>query len=367
MSGIANRLNLTGVKTLPLWPSNGKKFVPDPDSTDVIIAPPPAADVAYWGFPDLDINPINNDIYLIYARAVAHSGGGLLPGVGTYIQKSTDGALSFDEAIYTLDANIYGVGGPTLGITPTGRFLTFHTDFANSQGLGDRQPFFRHSDSGLEMEDFTTIAHLTTDYPSPGAVYGPGKAIRYQGVMLKPMYGRSTVTGNRGIFIYKSIDNGGSWSFHGTVIHEANPIADYEEPYLVPLPNGILRCTIKSETLDISLVSYSLNGGVHWSEPKFLMNSEGKNGIVCSPSNTLLAVGRKFPSTDWRIIYTSSPDMGNTWDTEAYADERTDMFMYAGGVWHPGRNKAIVAYGADENFPTGPCKIIIKTFSEVNI
>lgn len=363
MSGLANRWALTQVRTLPTWTSNGKKFVPDDDSTDIQIAPPGGADVAYWAFPDLAID-INNNLYLIYQRAVSHAGGTDV-GSGTYIQKSTDGGLTWGTAIYVNDTNIDPVGGPTIGVTETGRIIAFYSDFANSQSLGLRQPFFTVSDN--DAVSFTSLTHLTTDYPDPGAVYGPGKAIRHRGVMLKPMYGRSTASGNRGIFIYKSTDNGGSWVFHGTVIPEADSVSDYEEPYLAELPNGMLQCAIKSETLDISVVSYSLDGGVHWSATKFLMNSEGKNGIVCSPSGTLLAVGRKFPNTDWRIIYTSSPDMGFTWDAEAYADGIINQYMYSGAVWHPGRGKAVVAYGSDTNFPSGPCKIIIKTFSEVNI
>lgn len=365
MSGVAERWGLNRVKKLYIPTSNGKMVVPQDDSTDIIINDNPNGIPTddYRGFPEIDLDPNNNDIWLIYGQTESH-GGPSSAGVGlsTIIRKSTDAGLTW-PVINT--GSYIPVGGPCITATQSGRILTQHTDFANHVGNGERRPYHMYSDTGGIPSSFSALIQTATYYPNPGQVMGgPGKAIKVKNYLLKAVYNRPAALGNRGIRVLKSTDDGVSFQLLSTIIIVDSGF-DYEEPCLSVAPNGMIMCAIKSETLDYSVASWSLNGGYDWSMPMFMMNSEGKNPIAFSPNGTALVIGRKFPNTDWRVIYTYWD--GATWSAEQYLDARTHKYMYGGIIWHPGISKYITVYSLATHSTNGPAYLVVKYLNEVNV
>ena len=134
---------------------------------------------------------------------------------------------------------------------------------------------------------------------------------------------------------------------------------DYEEPFVIELPDGMLVMNGRSDPFKRTDFFYSLDGGYTWSFRRDNSYwSFGKNSMDSSPSGTILTMGRdsRLPNggasanADYSTAYTIfgySTTKGQT--IKVYPkDSREGAYMYSGVVWHPGIERFISVHSVEK-------------------
>jgi hypothetical protein len=129
---------------------------------------------------------------------------------------------------------------------------------------------------------------MTTDYNS-GQIGGPGNPIEISGTIYAPTYARPALTGNREGNLYKSTDNGLTWTSHA-IMYTAITM-DYEEPNIVNNGDGLCIALLRSDTQQWTRTIYSPIENMFSSRNSWnaslqvdAYQSIGKNGVCATPS-----------------------------------------------------------------------------------
>jgi hypothetical protein len=317
----------------------------------------------YISFADIAIDS-GNIINLVYRNGSDHN----LTLDGSIIHRTdnADAGLTWNSGTVIVPAR----GGilitnPSITITSTGRMIVFFTKEVSPA----RESWLVYKDPG---QPWSAEIRVTTDYPSPGMIDGPGKAIEISGTLYKPYYARLTGSGNRDGVIYKSVDDGLTWTLHATMYPATS--ADYEEPTIFNNGDNLIIGLLRSDPLGSTRWIYSTDEDVFatvnsWSAPTGTTimpeaaTSNGKNPAAISPSKTILCMGRN--TADGRAIIYYSFNKSRTW-AKVYADARTGKYMYGGVVWHPVISKFITVHSVEVSTPlTGPCALVCMRWNEL--
>ena len=176
--------------------------------------------------------------------------------------------------------------------------------------------------------------------------------------IYKSFYGRATTSGNRHGQLYKSTDDGETWTFVRNCPDAG--IGNYEENQMIRDPvTGLVIMTLRTDATKKVDVMYGINEKF-WTTPHFGFDSYAKPCIAASANGTLLCLGRDATTT--RPTFHWSNDLGKTWTT-GFCTPRETFQTYGGVVWINGRFCAV--WAEDESFPSGPCRIYRNFFDEI--
>lgn len=316
----------------------------------------------YLAFPGFVISPDNDWMHIWYRQGSNHNNS--LDGNMVYRRSKTNGA-SWESPVTIISASatdLYTDGRCI--VTSTGRVILFYSIIVGwvSGQAKPVQTWFVYSDDGGDT--FSSPVRMTTDYGS-GQVGGSGNAIEVSGTLYLPCYARPALTGTREGPIYKSVDNGLTWTLHA-LAYNSIPL-DHEEPNFA-VANQIVTMLLRSDPQQKTFSIYSPVENMFVSRSSYntslqidAFNSIGKNGVCSTPSGLLVSTGRD-PSTS-RTIIAYSADYGQTW-TSSFLDARTNAYMYGQFQYHHGLNKLMAVY-AVETVAGQTTQLILSTWNEI--
>lgn len=259
--------------------------------------------------------------------------------------------------------------------TPSGRLLLSYTTI--NYVAGTLFANMKYSDdNGANWADITGAGAdglITTHYGPPGYVVGIGNMIILDdGTILHVLYGRAAGTGTREVLIFKSVDDGQTWTYVSTM---APPTArDYEETCIIKGRNGLLIAIMRSDQAGSAYVSYSWDSGLTWiygpvstaDRPIAFSSIGGYSGGACSPSGGILAYGRSSDAS-WRTTVNYAADGGYAY-VQSNQSSRTGAYMYGQFQWSNVLGQ-FVGVHAEENVGAtlglGPCSVYITRYQEV--
>lgn len=190
----------------------------------------------------------------------------------------------------------------------------------------------RSTDGGVT---FGNRIEITQDFNPTGQIAGPGGSITLaNGDILKPVYATASGSGTRICYVYRSQDDGLTWSQLSTL--SADGSADFEEPTLRLLPNGNILALLRSDPLSGTYYTVSTDSGATWAATSFHSPSTGKNSIAVNSDGLIITIGR-WPGnseTNMSITFISfayQTDLTN-WRWR-FVDDVANWYMYSGADW----------------------------------
>lgn len=344
-----------GIYKLPRFVSNGKTVALD--SSTLIQLGAGLAD--YFLAPDLAVDA-NGVLHLVYVNGSGHNSS---DSVILYRRSTsvTSGGVVWGSPVTLVAAIADSVTtNPSICVTNTGRIL-IHYGF---QPTGFRQVWMLHSDDGGNT--WSAVRRMTEDYDD-NQITGPcSPIVLADNTILKSFYARGAGAGAREGVIYRSTDNGDTFTYYTTMYPISS--ANLEEPSLLRRSDNLFISLVRSDPASTTFIMYSQNGK-NWSDKQVAYPSKGKDPIAKSPSGTLIAFGRySVAGGDIdRSIVAYSNDGGKTW-VWSFIGADSGRYMYAGVVWHAGIGKFIsVVCSEVAGFPinNGPTRLECMIFNEV--
>lgn len=228
------------------------------------------------------------------------NGGALYP-----IWYTNDGGLGWNPIAYT---NYYGASFTSVTyfngnfwfcgeLTPFGYPITAHSFIGpmNGETLFSNTIPLRRIRAGINnpwtVGDNGTVYRSTTPCPV-------GSSANLTGVSFRDVNTGYVVGGN---YMYKSTDNGGSW----TRIHPFSPDGSYNDVYFFNKDTGWVTCVLPNGV--VGAMIYTTNGGVNWSVPYTGLSgseftfADNQNGWALS-GNSVLKYG-KLPFSPPLLLY----------------------------------------------------------------
>lgn len=158
----------------------------------------------------------------------------------------------------------------------------------------------------------------------------------------------------RQVFAVWSEDGGAHWSAPRLIA--SHPEREYEEPAPLLTRNGRLLLALRENVGGVLHVTWSDDGGHHWSAARPTGIEEYPAHLLQWPSGQIACnAGRRKPPYGIRVIV--SRDNGETWDTAAPIIIRDDLpnknLGYPTGLVDPGGSLTTIYYGEDERGITG--------------
>ena len=162
--------------------------------------------------------------------------------------------------------------------------------------------------------------------PHQIAFFGPGTMpcgppqLTHDGTLLCPVYGLSS--GGRSSVLYRSRDQGRSWSEAVVMAQGVPGVRDYCEPCTVEIAPGILRALHRVENSPDGdrcfWSNMSEDGGLTWSEPEStrILSGACPRMLKLADGRLLLTFGRRSPPYGIRAML--SADGGATWGDTAW-------------------------------------------------
>jgi hypothetical protein len=298
----------------------------------------------YISFAGLEI-AIDNRMYWAYREGSDHNSSA---NANIKIIRS-NAVTNFNEITWSPASTVRASDGTnkytnaSVTITHTGRVIVFYTGFLGTSF----NLYYKYSDDLTTVSDVTMATwsaqfEMTTDYPPPTQfILGQGRAIEYNNILYKACHASTNGGSNYEGPIYRSIDNGVTWTFHALMY--ASSVNQYEEACIDFLPDGTFIGLLRSNPNSTCSIIRSTNQGLTWSVPQVAFASRGKNAFAINPNTeTILAFGRE-PSGG-RTIYGWSRNGGTETWTSGFLDGRGGEYMYGDFRWHPGLNAFIGVY-----------------------
>lgn len=316
------------------------------------------------GFPSL--MRLSNGNILLHCNFATGHGADPVEGAGAFIHTSTDNGLTFGSRTKWWDSfnppfALRGIN-PDVGLND--RIIVHAYDTEAFEGA--RVPWAFYSDDLLST--FSTPYKLTTDYDGDNRMAdSTGGHLVVGSTIYKSLYGRTGSSGNRYMQLYKSVNNGESYSL---VIRVPVPAGkDYEEVQLRRFSDGLWLAMMRTDTDKTVEVMYGYAEDV-WSAPIAIGYSGwGRPTFDISPSGTLAVLGRNASEGGY-ANYMWSSNRCKTINTGLMSARETfqtyGSVMYVGAVAGVGDSCFLAVWAEDESFPSGPCKIYRNYFIETN-
>jgi hypothetical protein len=317
----------------------------------------------YLAFPALAVGPTTNYMYLFYRRGSNHNNA--LDGYIAFRKSTDDGTTWSVETTITAAHATDLITDPRCIVTSTGRVIVMYTKIIGwvSGVAKPSQTWLKYSDD--DGATWSSEIRMTTDYNS-GQIGGPGNPIEISGTIYAPTYARPALTGNREGNLYKSTDNGLTWTSHA-IMYTAISM-DYEEPNIVNNGDGLCIALLRSDSQQWTRSIYSPIENMFSSRNSWnatlqvdAFQSIGKNGVCATPSGLLVSTGRDVATG--RTVVAYSANRGQDW-TKAFMDARTGTYEYGQFQYHPTYAKIIAVY-AVETVAGATTQLICSRWNEV--
>jgi hypothetical protein len=366
MSGIIEKYNLGLKKLIPPFVSNGKTVVLGTERTVRV----GSGGNNYFAWPDLQIDSTGK-LHMVYYQGSTHNNqtdGTLVYQQGTWNEGTSQYDWSSPVTIVPDTSNAYYLIDPAIGITSTGRIIAFYGKESNPKSNNTLTAHFIFSDDGGNT--WSPEQNFVNDIQYMADASG---FVERNGVLYRPMYGRiNGGTGNEYTRLYKSVDNGLTWTF---VANSSSGASGFSlgENNIIFRSDGALICFMRGNVTNLAgntntgngmYICWSVDSGLDWwSRPIRVANIFSKMQPAKFPSGTMVIVGRDSVSVLY-TMYGYSNDGGFTWNFSRI-DARNGENEYAGTVYDPFRNH-IVSVWAVETGTSGqsPTSIFYQTFTE---
>jgi len=221
--------------------------------------------------------------------------------------------------------------------TSTGRLLVGVVKMRGT-GLAQRERYFIYSDDRGSTFAVTTgddgNGLFTDDYvPTTGQVTGVSSPIEIDGVLYTAVYGRTGSSGFRESALYKSTDDGMTWT-RVSVIYPAG-VNEPEEPELVHLGQGMIGCLIRSDTVQKMLFRFSwpYTNYSEWTTADIQnFASVGSNGAAINPNTGgIMCLGRYTSGANTLVNY--SGNRGQDWTQSENANSSNWYYIYGNPIY----------------------------------
>lgn len=157
-------------------------------------------------------------------------------------------------------------------------------------------------------------------------------AVWREGILVHENRELETKQPERGIFVFKTSDNGETFTKHS---HTVVPLVDFEEPMIFEQQDGVLRMLVRTSYGIAETLSH--DRGKTWG-PSFPSEIKGPNSRFhirrLSSGRVMLINHHEFKNRDNLTIYLSEDD-GKTWTHRLLLDERNEV-SYPDAVEHDG-------------------------------
>lgn len=301
------------------------------------------------GFPILVDN--NGEYIISYAVNTGH-GAPSGEGTGRYVKTSSDRGVTWSAKRFIYSRDETGVSASGYGIGFNGRHFIF-----GYMGTNHRVPYVIYSDDFWET--MSDPIKMSDDYDTPNQQLDcTGRSFIYNGEIYIAPFGKTdTVSPYRHIMLYKSSDNGLTWT---KVANVSRPLLsnNYEEANVLKTNAGYWIATMRSDSndrVDVS-IGFSLN---NWSIKgegiSTGFNSHGKASSAISPSGVIVITGRR--ASDNKAIWGWSNDGGKTFNENLITGVPNDYQTYGDVLWDSVNNRFLMVWSNDVSFPNGPAII----------
>lgn len=354
--GFNETYNLGLKKPLPVFLSNNKTVSLGAET----VIQTGSGGSEYMSFGDLAIDS-SGKLHLVYRQGSGHNSG--TDGHIRY-STSTDGGATWSAAttIITNGSGNENTTNPAIIVTSTGRIIvTFNKQDLPTSEL-TQLPYLIYSDNGGSSwssngyDGSETL--ISNDIAYLNNISHP---VEVGGVLYMPLYSRVSVTsGNEYVLIYKSEDDGETWTAYNSSVTTGAFSAGETE--LLVRADGLWL--IKSRG-NGGGVRWSVNGGVDWWPDGIDISNTplSKNPMAQSPSGLIVTVARQL-STNYSI-YGYSNDGGYTWAYDRI-DSREGSNEYAGVVWDGVNQRFVSVYWVETGTPfQSPTSMICRIINEV--
>lgn len=373
MSGIIEKYSLGLKKLRPDFVSNGRSVSIGIEKTVRV----GSGGDNYFGWPDLSIDS-NGHLHLVYIQGSTHNNATdqrLIYQRGVW----NSGASQYDwSSAITLVPDIsdaYYLIDPAISITSTGRVIAFYGKESSPKSNNSLTAHFKYSDDLVGISDpanatWSAEQNFTNDIQYMADASG---FIEKSGVLYRPMYGRiGGGTGNEYTRLYKSVDNGITWTF---VANSSSGASGFSlgENNIIFRGDGLLLYFMRGNVSAISgdtnpgngmYLCWSVDNGVTvWPRPQFMVPMFSKNMPAKFPSGTMVIVGRKL--TDGWTVWTYSNDGGGSFQTPVRIDARNGENEYAGTIYDPFRSHIVSVWAVETGtLALSPTSLFCQTFTE---
>jgi hypothetical protein len=322
-----------------------------------------------WLFPDIAYDTSTEIIHVVFRKGSGHNND-FNGYIAHYHLVWNGSSWTFTEQtpVRTAEPDTWIITNPSIAVFASGRiYATYSKVLAAAQG--SREKWCRYKDHG---EDWVAEFKMTEDYPIPGMIDGPGKAVQLpSGRVLIPNYAREDGSPSvREGPVYYSDSEGEEGTFE--LLSVAFPQTDNgEEPALIRRSDGLIIIAVRDDTLVDCRTKHSSDAGVTWSAYSTKFESKGKNPLAISPNGTIAAMGRASDANNNRSLIAWSTDGGATF-TSDYIDDSTDHYLYGGVCWHSGLSKFVFVWATvpddgEQGIFTDPGRMVLQTWNEVDV
>ena len=223
-----------------------------------------SADPDYYAFPSV-CRLANGDLLCVFYCGTGH----ISPNGKIVMARSKDEGKTWSKPEVIIDT-AWDDRDPSIMQAKSGRVLvnSFDYDGVNRSRSGDKKPqvFVTISDDGGK----------TFGKPRPIDIGWPFDATSdailqlRDGTLLLPLYGRKTGDTKDRAAVAFSKDGGLTWNKTDpvTIAYDEADKIDFQEPALVLLPDGTIRCSLRTTNVGYhAYESRSTDGGRTWSKP----------------------------------------------------------------------------------------------------
>ncbi len=362
---LVSKYNLSLRKLLPEFDDNGRTVSL---GSETILRSGSGA-TEYFSFGDIKIDS-SGVIHHMYRRGSGHNlgnDGHLLYQKGTW--NGSTYTWTSPAQIITNGSGVYNTTNPALTITSTGRIICFFNKQDLPSSLLTQQTYLIYSDDsgatwssngydGNEIKVSNDRAYLNCI----------GSAVEQGGILLFPMYSRTSVTsGNEYVVIYQSTDNGLTWTLRSSPTNgTTSTLNNGGETCMLVRADGAIFLNIRGNNGNTqgNYVTWSLDGAVTWyPKPYNIGTTYSKNPMDISPSGTIVTVAR-----DYSTFYTVYGVSINGLQTCTYnrLDNRSGGHMYGGVLWDTIRGHFVVVYYVETGTQyQSPTDIVMRIITEV--
>jgi hypothetical protein len=294
-------------------------------------------DGAHNAFPSM-VQLADKTLLVVYRAGSAHnSADGVIR-----LRTSTDLGRTWSAASVVYDDATYDARDGSVVRLADGRLMVnlFLYDATNLTALVDGVRVLTSSDRGA-----TWGAPVTPDSAFTGWVACSGAVLELaNGDLLLPVYGRNSGDARESTRVLRSADGGATWGGEVTVGDGVTNARRYQEPSLVLLSDGTIRCLMRSDTDDTQWSATSADGGLTWTAPALAFDGTGSSHQLLLADGRLLATFRSN-GLNKPIGMRLSEDNGATWGENFTLENTNGVFSVYSEAVEIGAGMIAIVYG----------------------